>query len=181
MEFLQLMREIGFMLYAALKAFLPLPSLEVLLIPLCVNEPHAYLRFALEGSVGTCIGGAIGYLLAKKSRKGVLHHFLDEQQINHWEQMMKKYGIFTVFIGGITPIPDFILPYLAGFTNMNFWLFSFSDCSSRFIRSWFIGYSIEQAAHVIDFQTYGNLLCVFILLWSIIYWIKGRYFIIDNG
>ena len=50
------MSELGFPLYAVLKAFLPLPSLEVLLVPLCVGEPQSYLRFALEGAAGTCVG-----------------------------------------------------------------------------------------------------------------------------
>ena len=180
MELFFSLREIGFILYAAFKAFLPLPSLEVLLVPLCVSEPNAYLRFALEGSLGTFLGGTVGYLLAKKSRQGILLHILHEEQIKKWEELMNRYGVFAVFIGGITPIPDFILPYLAGFTNMNFLSFSLSDSISRFLRSWMIGYSIKQASSMIDFQAYGNLLCLVILLWGIIRWLKGRYFLRDN-
>ena len=129
--------ELGFLLYAVLKAFLPLPSLEVLLVPLCVGEPQSYLRFALEGAAGTCVGG-------------------------------------------ITPIPDFILPYLAGLTGMNFFAFSLTDGISRFLRSWLVGYSIYQASGLIDFQAYGNLLCAVVLLWGMIRWIKGRYYAGDD-
>ena len=89
---------------------------------------------------------------------------------------MRRYGILAVFIGGITPIPDFILPYLAGFTQMNFFAFSITDGVSRFLRSWFIGYSIYQASDMIDLQQYGNTLCIILLIWGMIRWLKGRYY-----
>ena len=56
MDLLLAWKDIGFMLYAMLKAFLPLPSLEVLLIPLCVQEPASYLRYALGGRGGHMCG-----------------------------------------------------------------------------------------------------------------------------
>lgn len=176
MEMLVCLRELGFVLYAVLKAFLPLPSLEVLLVPLCVSEPHSYLRFAIEGAIGTCIGGLIGYLLARRFRQGILDRFLSDEQMDRWEMLMQRYGILAVFIGGITPIPDFILPYLAGLTHMHFFAFSLTDGISRFLRSWLVGYSIARAADLIDFQAYGNLLCVAVLLWGLIRWVKGRYY-----
>lgn len=172
--------ELGFLLYAVLKAFLPLPSLEVLLVPLCVREPQSYLRFALEGAAGTCVGGGVGYFLASRFRKSILTHFLSEEQMENWQRLMQKYGVLAVFIGGITPIPDFILPYLAGLTGMNFFAFSLTDGISRFLRSWLVGYSIYQASGLIDFQAYGNLLCAVVLLWGMIRWIKGRYYASDD-
>ena len=158
--------ELGFLLYAVLKAFLPLPSLEVLLVPLCVGEPQSYLRFALEGAAGTCVGGGVGYFLANRFRKSILTHFLSEEQMENWQRLMQKYGVLAVFIGGIT--------------GMNFFAFSLTDGISRFLRSWLVGYSIYQASGLIDFQAYGNLLCAVVLLWGMIRWIKGRYYASDD-
>lgn len=180
MDLLYGYRELGFIIYALCKAFLPLPSLEVLLIPLCVDAPQSYLQFAVEGAVGTWIGGTIGYGMAKRSKEKIISHLLSRKQIERWEMLMKKYGVFAVFIGGITPIPDFILPYLAGFSNMNYIAFSLTDSFSRFLRSWLIGYSIAQAADIIDFQVYGNLLCLLVLIGGILRWVKGRYFIANE-
>lgn len=174
-------KDIGFMLYAMLKAFLPLPSLEVLLIPLCVQEPASYLRYALEGAVGTCAGGLIGYLLARHLAERIARSLITPQQMEKGCRLMQRYGILAVFIGGITPIPDFILPYLAGFTRMNFLAFTLSDGISRFLRSLLIGYSISRAADLIDFQVYGNLLCAIILIWGMIKWIKGRYYAAESS
>ncbi len=100
--------------------------------------------------------------------------------MENWQRLMQKYGVLAVFIGGITPIPDFILPYLAGLTGMNFFAFSLTDGISRFLRSWLVGYSIYQASGLIDFQAYGNLLCAVVLLWGMIRWIKGRYYAGDD-
>ncbi|MFQ8583693.1 MAG: hypothetical protein ACLSA6_14805 [Holdemania massiliensis] len=53
----------GLVLYACFRAFLPLP-LEVVLIPLILKNPEGWLLYALEGAVGTTVGGWIGYQIA---------------------------------------------------------------------------------------------------------------------
>ena len=126
--------------------------------------------------MGTCAGGLIGYLLARRLAERIARSLITPQQMEKGCRLMQRYGILAVFIGGITPIPDFILPYLAGFTRMNFLAFTLSDGISRFLRSMLIGYSISRAADLIDFQVYGNLLCAIILIWGMIKWIKGRYY-----
>lgn len=176
LELLLAWRDVGFVLYAALKAFLPLPSLEVLLIPLCVSQPEAYLRFSVEGAIGTGLGGLIGYLLAYRFREAIVQHLISAELLEKGQRLMQKHGVLAVFIGGITPIPDFILPYLAGLTHMNFLAFSLTDGFSRFLRSYLIGYSIYRAADVVDFQTYGNLFCVALLFYALIRWGKERYY-----
>ena len=177
---MQLYQECAFVVYSILKAFLPLPSLEILLIPLCISQPSSYLRFAFEGAVGTFIGGFIGYMLALKCKDAILCTLVSSKQLEKGTALMRRYGILAVFIGGITPIPDFILPYLAGFTQMNFFAFSIADGVSRFLRSWFIGYSIYQASDMIDLQQYGNTLCIILLIWGMIRWLKGRYYAVND-
>ena len=36
--------------------------------------------------------------------------------------------------------------------------------------------NLRRAAELIDFQVYGNLFCVIILIWGMIKWLKGRYY-----
>ena len=101
MELLLAWRDAGFMLYAMLKAFLPLPSLEVLLIPLCVQAPQRYLWYALEGAAGTCVGGLIGYLLARRLSTRITRTLISAQQLEKGCRLMRRYGVLAVFIGGI--------------------------------------------------------------------------------
>ena len=95
MDLLLAWKDIGFMLYAMLKAFLPLPSLEVLLIPLCVQEPASDLRYALEGAVGTCAGGLIGYLLARRLAERIARSLITPQQMEKGCRLMQRYGILA--------------------------------------------------------------------------------------
>lgn len=46
---LEAIQQGGLVLYACLKAFLPLPSLEVVLIPLILKNPDGWLLYAMEG------------------------------------------------------------------------------------------------------------------------------------
>ena len=41
-----LWQDIGLLLYATLKAFLPLPSLEVMLVPLCLSQPSHWILYS---------------------------------------------------------------------------------------------------------------------------------------
>ncbi|MFR6488576.1 MAG: YqaA family protein [Clostridium sp.] len=117
-DFFIVWQDIGLILYSVLKAFLPLPSLEVILVPLVLHTPEKWLLYSLEGAIGTCIGGAIGYGIARMLGKKVLYNIAAKEDVAHGEELMERYGLLAVFIGGITPIPDFLLAYLAGFTSM---------------------------------------------------------------
>ena len=48
LQFLYALQDIGLIVYSCLKAFLPLPSLEILLVPLCASNPSRYWIYAIE-------------------------------------------------------------------------------------------------------------------------------------
>ena len=102
--FFTLWQDVGLILYAILKAFLPLPSLEVVLTPLCLKHPEKWLLYSFEGAIGTCIGGAIGYGIAYSVGRKALAHIASDEDIEKGETLMRKHGLLAVFIGGITPI-----------------------------------------------------------------------------
>lgn len=167
--------DLGLIIYAILKAFLPLPSLEVILVPLCVSHPEKWFIYSLEGALGTCVGGAIGYGIAYGIGKKSLQHMVSDAEINKGEKLIQKYGIWAVFIGGITPIPDFLLAYLAGFTRMNFLAFMLSDGMARLLRSFIVCYGLARLHQVIAFDTFGTWLTIFLMLLMIFRWIKAKH------
>ena len=75
-----LYQNVALFLYACLKAFLPLPSLEVVLLPLCLKLPAYWLFFCVIGSFGTMLGGAVGYFLAQR---GTAHEALWDHRCDH--------------------------------------------------------------------------------------------------
>ena len=46
-NFFLIFEDAGLFLYSILKAFLPLPSLEVLLVPLCLKNPQKWMCYWL--------------------------------------------------------------------------------------------------------------------------------------
>ncbi len=164
----------GLILYAALKAFLPLPSLEVVLIPMAVRYPSLALWMAVEGAIGTAIGGAIGYGIAYSASKRILPHFCSEEEIASAKELLDRYGLWAVFIGGVTPIPDFLLAYLAGGAQMSFFGFITMDGTARFLRSLLVLWCIHSLGYVIDIERWGTVLSLISAAWLLIRWGKNQ-------
>ncbi|MEG0526721.1 YqaA family protein [Amedibacillus sp. YH-ame6] len=173
-DFFIIWQDIGLLLYAILKAFLPLPSLEVILVPLCMHSPEKWILYSIEGAIGTCIGGGIGYCLAHRFGRNILQHMASEKDMDAGERLMNRYGMLAVFIGGITPIPDFLLAYLAGFTNMNFIKFSLCDGFARLLRSLLVTYCLYQLGSVVNVDSFGTWFSLIIILWLILRWWKEK-------
>lgn len=165
----------GLILYACFKAFLPLPSLEILLFPLCAAHPERYIRYALEGAIGTAAGGWLGYMLASWLGYKVLSKFSTEAEIAHGKEIMDQYGVYAVFIGGITPIPDFLLAYLAGMMRMNIVKFLLADGTARLIRSLIVGYFIKTMSVMIDMDRYGMVISVCLVAYLMYRYLITKY------
>lgn len=173
-NFFIIWQDIGLILYSILKAFLPLPSLEVILTPLCLYSPHKWLLYSFEGAIGTCIGGAIGYGIAYHVGRRAFSHIASDEDIQKGEALMKQYGLLAVFIGGITPIPDFLLAYLAGFTHMRFIPFILCDGFARLLRSLLVTYCLQSLQAIPHIDTIGSWLSFLILFWLVYKWYRSR-------
>lgn len=158
------------LLYAFLKAFLPLPSLEVMLIPMVVEYPSEVIVLSGIGAIGTFIGGSVGYYIAYFLGNTVLSKITSHENISAGMELIRKHGIWAIFIGGITPIPDFILSYLAGLVKMNYWMFALSDALARLLRSLIVSYAIVVFGYVIDMDKWGSLFSLVIILYFILKW-----------
>lgn len=174
-EFFIVWQDIGLILYAILKAFLPLPSLEVVLVPIMMANPSKWLLYSLEGALGTFIGGGIGYGIAHHCGRRALSHMASKSDIDKGEELMNRYGIWAVFIGGITPIPDFLLAYLAGFTHMRFSLFAFCDAFARLLRSLIVCYGLLKLGEAINVDWFGTVFSLIILAWLLFRWGKEKW------
>lgn len=173
-DFFVIWKDIGLLLYSILKAFLPLPSLEVVLTPLCLKNPERWIIYSFEGAIGTCIGGAIGYMIAYKLGRKALRYIASEEEIQKGENLMRTHGMLAVFIGGVTPIPDFILAYLAGFTHMNFFKFTLSDGLARLLRSLLITYGLRMLGTMIPVDSFGTWFSIIILIYMVWKWYCSR-------
>lgn len=164
------METLSLFFYSILKAFLPLPSLEVMLIPLVINNPNLIVWYSLIGALGTYIGGSIGYGIAYFLGNSFVLKLTNNETMEKGMDLVNKYGVLAVFIGGITPIPDFILAYLAGLTRMNHFLFAISDAVARLLRSLLVSYTILMFGYVIDFDKWGSIISLVIIIYFVLKW-----------
>lgn len=168
-------QDLGLFLYAIAKAFLPLPSLEVILTPLCLYHPDKWIWYSLEGALGTCIGGAIGYFLAYRYGRKAFAQIVSEQECQRGEALLRRHGLLAVFIGGVTPIPDFLLAYLAGFVRMPFLPFTLCDGGARLLRSLLVTFGLKTLGKTLPVDTFGMWLSLAILFWMLWRWWRGRH------
>lgn len=174
-DFFMVWKDIGLFLYAILKAFLPLPSLEVVLVPLCLADPDKWILYSLEGAAGTFIGGGIGYLIAYRLGRKAMAHIASQEDIEKGEDLMNRYGLLAVFIGGVTPIPDFLLAYLAGFTKMRFTSFALCDAIARLLRSLLVCFCLLQLGTMFDVDRFGTWFSLGIMLVLLVRWGWQKY------
>lgn len=160
-----------FFLAMAESSFFPIPP-DALLIALCLGAAKKSFRFALYCTVGSIIGGMLGYLIGF-GLWGAVDSFFFAYIPGFSEELFQKvmvnfneYGFWYVFSAGFTPIPYKIFTIASGAFKMNFFLFVLASALSRSLRFftvaflfWKFGPSIKK---FID--KYFNFLAVLFIL-----------------
>lgn len=157
-------------IYAMLKAFLPLPSLEAVLLPMCFLRPNKAFYYSLISAVATMMGGHIGYQIsAVYGRKAILK-FVSEQTLEEGIENFKKWGFLYIALGSVSPFPDFVLAYVAGLLKMNPWLFMVVDGGCRWVRSLVMIYFSSKLNELFHIERYITILSILMLVYFI-----GKY------
>lgn len=139
-----------FLLSAAEASFFPVPP-DALLIALCMGAYKKWLRFAVICSVGSVLGGMVGYLIGwgafdligrKLMELAAGFSNMDADQLLQTAQLWfnekkiygMKVGAWAVGIAGFTPIPYKVFTIAAGFFHMSFPVFVLASALSRSLR-----------------------------------------------
>ena len=126
-----------FLLAFAESSFFPVPP-DVLLIALAVAIPKKSFRFAAICTVGSVLGGILGYSIGHYGYEAVgrpIVEFYHGQDI--MDAIKLKYdqhGFLGIFIAAITPIPYKIFTIASGVFNFDFWLFITASVLGRSAR-----------------------------------------------
>lgn len=139
-----------FFLSLAEASFFPVPP-DALLIALCMGAYKRWLRFAVVCSVGSVLGGVLGYLIGQfafdligqkivalaGSLAGTDPDVLLREArywFNEKELFGQHVGAWAVGIAGFTPIPYKVFTIAAGFFEMSFIPFLIASAVSRSLR-----------------------------------------------
>ncbi|MDD5723990.1 MAG: DedA family protein [Syntrophales bacterium] len=159
-----------FLLAMAESSFFPIPP-DVLLIALAISIPARSFRYALICSVGSLLGGVIGYMIGYQFMDLVGLRIVDfygfTQQYAAVGDLYNRYNAWAVGIAGFTPIPYKIFTISAGAFKINFIVFFIASAISRAARFFLVGGLIYKFGPEIKLfiDRYFNILAfVFVVL-----------------
>ncbi len=154
-----------FLLALSESSFFPVPP-DVLLIALAVSIPKKSFKYALICTVGSLIGGCLGYLIGWQFMVTVGEKIIQFYGLTHKMQYIKdlymQYDAWAIGIAGFTPIPYKVFTISAGAFDINFTVFVITSAISRaarfFLVAWLIYLFGPKIKTLID--KYFNILAI---------------------
>lgn len=146
-------------------SFFPLPP-DVFLIAMCVALPALSFRYAAICSVGSVLGGALGYGLGFWFMDGIGMTIIDwyglSDKYGMVQQYFKDYDVWIVGTAGFTPIPYKLFTITAGFVHSNFMTFMVVSFVARAARFFLVaGLIWKYGPQIKNFiERYFNILSI---------------------
>ncbi len=131
-----------FLLAFAESSFFPIPP-DVLLIALAISIPAKSFKYALICSVGSVLGGAVGYAIGYRFMQLIGLHILEfyglTDKYHTIGTLYNQYNAWAVGIAGFTPVPYKVFTISAGAFKINFPIFLIASIISRSARFFLVG------------------------------------------
>ena len=125
-----------FVLAFAESSFFPIPP-DVLLMALSLSIPKKAFRYAAVCTVGSVLGGVLGYYLGFAFwglAKGILFHYIDKDGFEVVREYFNQYQGWAIAVAGLTPIPYKVFTITAGFLRANLLVFIVASVLARGLR-----------------------------------------------
>ncbi len=123
-----------FIIAFAESSFFPIPP-DVLLVALAVGAHKKAFRFALIATVGSVLGGMLGYLIGWQFMAFIGDHIIAffgfADKFAQVESLYNTWDAWVVFIAGFTPIPYKVFTIAAGLFHLNFPIFVLASALGR--------------------------------------------------
>ena len=131
-----------FLLALAESSFFPIPP-DVLLMALAISIPRKSFYYALVCSVGSVIGGVLGYLIGYEFMELIGYRIIELYGFaDKWDYVGNLYNTYAgwaVAIAGFTPIPYKLFTIAAGAFKIDFAVFLIASVLSRSARFFLVG------------------------------------------
>jgi membrane protein YqaA with SNARE-associated domain len=122
-----------FALAVAESSFFPIPP-DVLLVTLGVARPDLAIWYAVITSVGSVLGGGLGYAIGLYGGRPLLYRFFNQTRINAVERLYDRFNAWATGIAGLTPIPYKVFTIAGGALKIDFKIFMLASLASRSLR-----------------------------------------------
>jgi membrane protein YqaA with SNARE-associated domain len=159
-----------FLLALAESSFFPIPP-DVLLIALALGTPPASFRFAAWCTLGSVVGGVVGYYIGVMAWKVVqpmmIPAIFSQEKFDQVTGLYDEWGVMIVFVAAFTPIPYKVFTIAAGVFGLNLPAFVAASTVGRGARFFLVAALVrrygEEARAFID-RHFNKLTLVFSVL-----------------
>ena len=122
-------------------SFFPVPP-DVLLIPLALGKTPWALLFAAIATVGSTVGGIVGYYIGDKGGRPLLQRFFKSEKVALVQGFYQRYDVWAVGMAGFTPIPYKLFSISAGAFGLDLKRFILASILGRGGRFLLVGLTI---------------------------------------
>jgi len=146
-------------------SFFPIPP-DVLLIALSVSIPKRSLYFAFICSLGSVLGGLLGYFIGYQFMSGIglpiIEFYGLTSKFDYIKAIYTQYDAWAIAIAGFTPIPYKVFTISAGAFKINLVVFFIASLLSRSARFFIVGGLIFFMGEKIQsfIEKYFNILSI---------------------
>lgn len=120
----------------------PVPP-DVLLSALCLASPNRSFFFATVCTIGSVIGGMLGYLIGwgfwQWAGPFLLSHVFPPSLFERVSEIYRQHQFWAVFTAGFTPIPYKVFTIAGGVCHIHFGNFVVASILSRGARFFLVG------------------------------------------
>ena len=93
--------------------FFPIPP-DPLVIAIGVASPGSAIWVAALATVASVAGAFLGHWLGRRFGRPLLRRLVSQDKVDRAEAMFNRYGVWTIILAAITPIPYKVFAILAG-------------------------------------------------------------------
>ena len=93
--------------------FFPIPP-DPLVIAIGVASPGSAIWVAALATVASVAGAFLGHWLGRRFGRPLLRRLVSQDKVDRAEALFNRYGVWTIILAAITPIPYKVFAILAG-------------------------------------------------------------------
>jgi len=127
----------------------PIPP-DTMLMPMVLAKPDRAWRYASWCSIGSLLGGVLGYLLGMLAWGAIGGFFFEyvpgftEEKFAHVQAIYEEWNFWIVFAAGFTPLPYKIITISAGVAGINLPVFILASAVSRSARFFLVAWILKR-------------------------------------
>ena len=138
-------------------SFFPIPP-DVMLVPMCLAQPHKAWFYALVTTIRSVAGGLLGYaigaLLLDTVGQWIIGAYGYGDKLDTFQAAFAQYGAWIILIKGFLPIPFKLITIACGIAKYNLLLFVLLATITRggrfFLVAGLLRWKGEQAREFIE-------------------------------